>query len=202
MLLVLERHELTVGELCAVLQLPQSTVSRHLKTLADAGWVTSRRDGTSRYYTMALDDRGRAARRLWALVREQVGLDDRRRPGSRAGSSGVLGAAPDASRRSSSRRPPGSGIGCATSCSAPRRPRTRCRRCSTATLDGRRPRLRHRPGRPPRSRRSSRGSIAVDRSARCCRRRGGGCATSTTSRCGAASSRRCRSTTASSTRRR
>ena len=37
MLLVLERHELTVSELCAVLQLPQSTVSRHLKTLADAG---------------------------------------------------------------------------------------------------------------------------------------------------------------------
>ena len=57
MLLLLERHELTVSELCAVLQLPQSTVSRHLKTLADAGWVTSRRDGTSRYYTLALDER-------------------------------------------------------------------------------------------------------------------------------------------------
>ena len=39
-LLLLERHELTVTELCAVLQLPQSTVSRHLKTLADGGWVT------------------------------------------------------------------------------------------------------------------------------------------------------------------
>jgi SAM-dependent methyltransferase len=74
MLLVLERHELTVGELCAVLQLPQSTVSRHLKTLSDAQWVSSRRDGTSRYYTLALDDRGPATRRLWALLREQVGL--------------------------------------------------------------------------------------------------------------------------------
>ena len=52
MLLVLERHELTVSELCAVLQLPQSTVSRHLKTLADAGGCSSRRDGTSRYYSM------------------------------------------------------------------------------------------------------------------------------------------------------
>ncbi len=50
MLLLLERHELTVTELCAVMQLPQSTVSRHLKTLADAEWVTSRREGTSRYY--------------------------------------------------------------------------------------------------------------------------------------------------------
>jgi ubiquinone/menaquinone biosynthesis C-methylase UbiE len=74
MLLVLERHELTVSELCAVLQLPQSTVSRHLKTLADADWVTSRRDGTSRYYTLALDDRAPAPRRLWAILREQVGL--------------------------------------------------------------------------------------------------------------------------------
>ena len=74
MLLVLERHELTVSELCAVLQLPQSTVSRHLKTLLDAEWVASRRDGTSRYYTLALDERGPATRRLWALLREQVSL--------------------------------------------------------------------------------------------------------------------------------
>jgi ArsR family transcriptional regulator len=72
LLLVMERHELTVSELCAVLQLPQSTVSRHLKTLADTGWVSSRRDGTSRYYTLALDDRGPSTRRLWALLREQV----------------------------------------------------------------------------------------------------------------------------------
>src|SRR4051794_29000249 len=72
MLLVLERQELTVGELCAVLQLPQSTVSRHLKTLADAGWVASRRDGTSRYYTLALDERTAPTRRLWAVLREQV----------------------------------------------------------------------------------------------------------------------------------
>src|SRR5574338_142048 len=72
MLLVLERHELTVGEICAVVQLPQSTVSRHLKTLADTGWVTSRREGTSRFYTLALDDRGQATRRLWMLLRDQV----------------------------------------------------------------------------------------------------------------------------------
>src|SRR3954470_4922767 len=73
MLLVLERHELTVTELCAVLQLPQSTVSRHLKTLADASWVTSRRDGTSRYYTVALDERDAHTRRLWSLLRERFG---------------------------------------------------------------------------------------------------------------------------------
>ena len=72
LLLLLERHELTVSELCAVLQLPQSTVSRHLKTLADARWVTSRRDGTSRYYSLSIDDIDDGARRLWPLIREQV----------------------------------------------------------------------------------------------------------------------------------
>jgi ubiquinone/menaquinone biosynthesis C-methylase UbiE/DNA-binding transcriptional ArsR family regulator len=72
MLLLLEKHELTVGELCAVLQMPQSSVSRHLKTLADDDWVISRRDGTSRFYSMPVDDLGAAARRLWPIIREQV----------------------------------------------------------------------------------------------------------------------------------
>jgi ArsR family transcriptional regulator len=84
MLLMLEKHELTVSELCAVLQMPQSSVSRHLKTLADDKWVSWRRDATSRYYTMPLDDLGSAASRLWPLIREQVASttaaahDDRR----------------------------------------------------------------------------------------------------------------------------
>ncbi len=72
MLLLLEKHELTVSELCSVLQLPQSTVSRHLKTLADDGWVTSRRDGTSRFYTMPVVDLDAGAARLWPLISEQV----------------------------------------------------------------------------------------------------------------------------------
>jgi len=72
MLLILEKHELTVSELCAVLQMPQSSVSRQLKTLADDKWVSSRRDATSRYYTMPLDDLDSAATRLWPLIREQV----------------------------------------------------------------------------------------------------------------------------------
>ena len=84
MLLMLEKHELTVSELCAVLQMPQSSVSRHLKTLADDDWVVSRRDGTSRFYSMVVEDLDPAARRLWPLIREQVsatsaaGQDDRR----------------------------------------------------------------------------------------------------------------------------
>ena len=84
MLLLLEKHELTVSELCAVLQMPQSSVSRHLKTLADDDWVASRRDGTSRFYSMPLDDLDSGAKRLWPLIREQVagtsaaGQDERR----------------------------------------------------------------------------------------------------------------------------
>src|SRR6266850_2266415 len=84
MLAVLEDCELTVSELCDVVQLPQSTVSRHLKTLADGDWVTSRRDGTRRLYTLPLDDVEASARRLWDVVREQVSVsatssqDDRR----------------------------------------------------------------------------------------------------------------------------
>ena len=71
-LLLLERHELTVTELCAVLQLPQSTTSRHLRALADAGWVTARAEGTSNWYTMFRDGLDAAAERLWRLVREQA----------------------------------------------------------------------------------------------------------------------------------
>jgi ArsR family transcriptional regulator len=72
LLLLLERQELSVSEICAVIQLPQSTVSRHLKALADSGWVASRGEGTSNVYTMARD-LDTPARRLWLLVREQVG---------------------------------------------------------------------------------------------------------------------------------
>ncbi len=71
-LLLVDRHELTVSELCAIMQLPQSTMSRHLKALADSGWIAARAEGTSRLYIMTaeLDP---SARRLWLLVREQVG---------------------------------------------------------------------------------------------------------------------------------
>ena len=72
LLLLLDRHELTVGELCSALQLPQSTVSRHLKTLADEEWVTARAEGTSRRYTMPGSALDPGARRLWHLVRDQV----------------------------------------------------------------------------------------------------------------------------------
>lgn len=71
-LLLLEKHELTVSELCSVLQMPQSSVSRHLKTLGDDDWVSSRRDATSRFYSMPAEELDPGAKRLWPLIREQV----------------------------------------------------------------------------------------------------------------------------------
>lgn len=68
LLVALERQELTVGELALALQLPQSTVSRHLRILADQAWVSSRAEGTSRWYRrnplLDADMLG-----LWELVR-------------------------------------------------------------------------------------------------------------------------------------
>src|SRR5215472_17817956 len=84
MLVVLEGRELTVSELCDITQSPQSTVSRHLKTLSEGGWITSRPDGTRRLYTFPLDEQNASIQRLWDVVRDEAASsptsseDDRR----------------------------------------------------------------------------------------------------------------------------
>ena len=72
LLRLLERHELGVAELCDVLQMPQSTVSRHLKMLSEQGWVQHRRQGTNHLYEMILDELSAPARKLWLLAREEM----------------------------------------------------------------------------------------------------------------------------------
>ncbi len=72
LLRLVERHELGVSDLCDVLQLPQSTVSRHLKLLGDDGWTVSRRRGTTNLYRMVLDELEPAQRQMWLLAREQT----------------------------------------------------------------------------------------------------------------------------------
>ncbi|MFN2635657.1 MAG: ArsR/SmtB family transcription factor [Gemmatimonadaceae bacterium] len=72
LLLALERNELTVNELRSILQLPQSTISRHLKALAAEGWVEARAEGTSRHYRIASSSVDGASRKLWHLVREEL----------------------------------------------------------------------------------------------------------------------------------
>src|SRR5262245_41702386 len=49
---LLTRQELSVSELVDVLRLPQSTVSRHLKVLREAGLVIDRREGTTILYCL------------------------------------------------------------------------------------------------------------------------------------------------------
>ena len=72
MLALLEREELGVGELAEVLQLPQSSVSRHLKQLAEVGWVVSRSERTANLYRMRADELDAAASQLWLLSRGEI----------------------------------------------------------------------------------------------------------------------------------
>ena len=162
LLLLLDRHELTVGELCSALQLPQSTVSRHLKTLADEGWVIGARRG----HEPALHH-ARLARSIPARGGSGSSCATRSAPRRRRGR---ISCAPNACctsdarrRRRSSRHAPDSGIACAPSCTARAPTSRRSPRCSirrgssaiSAAAPGRRRR---------RSRRSSRSVIAVDES--------------------------------------
>jgi ArsR family transcriptional regulator len=68
---LLEHQPMLVNDLADVLQLPQSTVSRHLKQLSDQGWLVSRREGTSHQYQMLLREIDAGARSLWTLARDQ-----------------------------------------------------------------------------------------------------------------------------------
>jgi SAM-dependent methyltransferase len=72
LLRLVQRRELGVSDLCEVLQLPQSTVSRHLKLLGDEGWTVSRRVGTTNLYRMVLDELEPGQRQMWVLAREQT----------------------------------------------------------------------------------------------------------------------------------
>ncbi|MBX3384964.1 MAG: ArsR family transcriptional regulator [Phycisphaeraceae bacterium] len=70
---ILEREELTVGEVAKVFQMPQSTISRHLKVLADGGWLVRRSEGTAAHYRLVLDELPEVSRTLWITVRDQLG---------------------------------------------------------------------------------------------------------------------------------
>ena len=70
---LLETTELSVGELAKVLQLPQSTVSRHLKLLHDGGWIMKRTEGTASLYRMDDESLSPDAGKLWRVARSQLG---------------------------------------------------------------------------------------------------------------------------------
>ena len=54
-LLLLERHELTVGELTSILRMAQSRISGHLAVLRESELVRDRRQGTSAFYSLAAE---------------------------------------------------------------------------------------------------------------------------------------------------
>ena len=58
MLRLLQRSVLNVNEVIEILQMGQSRISRHLKILADAELVTSRREGTWVYYQASTNGSG------------------------------------------------------------------------------------------------------------------------------------------------
>ncbi len=72
-LLVLDRSELTVSELCRILGQSQPRVSRHLKLLCDAGLLHRQAEGTSAYYRHA---DGSFARGFLASMRPLVELSN------------------------------------------------------------------------------------------------------------------------------
>lgn len=63
--------ELCVCDLMAILDLPQSTVSRHLAYLRNSGLVTDRREGVWMYYCLVPEAAGLQGE-LLALLRQQL----------------------------------------------------------------------------------------------------------------------------------
>ena len=76
LLRLLDDHELGVGELSRILQLPQSTVSRHLKLLLNGKWVARRSVGPASYFHMPKASLPMAAKQLWGIVKEQMKSSD------------------------------------------------------------------------------------------------------------------------------
>lgn len=69
---LLEGKSLLVNDLAEVLQLPQSTVSRHLKQLSEQGWLVSHREGTSHQYRLWVEELDEGAKALWSVARAQT----------------------------------------------------------------------------------------------------------------------------------
>ncbi len=72
LLRLLHGNELSVSELCAVVQLPQSTVSRHLRVLAADGWVANRKNGTNHLYRIDASAWCDSRTQLWQWVHGQA----------------------------------------------------------------------------------------------------------------------------------
>ena len=91
LLRVLDQERLNVTELTGILGLAQSGVSRHLRLLKDAGFVSEEKDAGFTYYRLADTTQGRAGA-LWAALQEQFERS-RERPGRAGGRGAAAGGA-------------------------------------------------------------------------------------------------------------
>lgn len=74
---VLARYELNVGEIVQVMDMGQSRISRHLKILVDAGFLTYQRNGLWAFYSA--QDKRTATPLLQAVVDELCELPEHQR---------------------------------------------------------------------------------------------------------------------------
>jgi len=72
---ILEQGELCVCEIQKVLGLAQSTVSKHMKLLEDAGFVNRKRQGTWILYSLADDSENQYARIMLTELRNWINDD-------------------------------------------------------------------------------------------------------------------------------
>ena len=78
-LALLINGEMCVCDLMAILDLPQSTVSRHLAYLRNSGWVQDRRQGVWMYYRLCAVGEPFAAELLQFLQRHLTNLPQTKR---------------------------------------------------------------------------------------------------------------------------
>jgi ArsR family transcriptional regulator len=72
---LLRHGELCVCDLTEALQIPQSTVSRHLSSLKNAGWVKARRSGKWMHYLL-LENAPSLQTRIGNVLKEELPLHD------------------------------------------------------------------------------------------------------------------------------
>ena len=72
MLALLEREELSVGELSKALGAPQSRVSNHLRLLREAGWLSERHAGSSTFLRLAPNGDEGLEGQLWNSLRAHL----------------------------------------------------------------------------------------------------------------------------------
>ena len=68
---LLRHGELCVCDLMEALQIPQSTISRHLATLKNAGWVKARRSGKWMHYLL-LESPSSLQMRIAGILKEEL----------------------------------------------------------------------------------------------------------------------------------